>query len=147
MNYDLNKLSEEQQKTSTIKALGKLLTLISHERGNLALAIGAITLNTTVNLVGPYLIGHAIDRYVVTKQFHGLLVFGGILLAMYLLGLATAYQQTKLMGGVGQRLLFTLRNAIFNKLQQLPVAFFKQNKAREQITRVNNDTPNLNQFF
>ncbi len=147
MNYDLNKLSEEQQKTSTIKALGKLLTLISHERGNLALAIGAITLNTTVNLVGPYLIGHAIDRYVVTKQFHGLLVFGGILLAMYLLGLATAYQQTKLMGGVGQRLLFTLRNAIFNKLQQLPVAFFNQNKAGDLISRVNNDTDKLNQFF
>lgn len=147
MNYDLNKISEEQQKTSTLKALRKLLKLISHERGNLALALGAITLNTTVNLVGPYLIGRAIDRYVVTKQFHGLLVFGGILLAMYLLGLATAYTQTKLMGGVGQRLLFTLRNAIFNKLQQLPVAFFNQNKAGDLISRVNNDTDKLNQFF
>ncbi|GGN04222.1 multidrug ABC transporter ATP-binding protein [Dyadobacter beijingensis] len=147
MKYDLNKLSEEQQKTSTMKGLGKLLTLISHERGNLTLAIGAITLNTAVNLFGPYLIGHAIDRYVVTKQFHGLLVFGTILLAMYLLGLATAYQQTKLMGGVGQRLLFTLRNAIFNKLQQLPVAFFNQNKAGDLISRVNNDTDKLNQFF
>ncbi|WP_353718422.1 ABC transporter ATP-binding protein [Dyadobacter sp. 676] len=147
MNYDLNKLSEEQQKASTFKALGKLLTLIAHERGNLALAVCAMTLNTAVNLFGPFLIGHAIDRYVVTKQFHGLLVFGGILLAMYLLGLATAYTQTKLMGGVGQRLLFTLRNAIFNKLQQLPVAFFNQNKAGDLISRVNNDTDKLNQFF
>ncbi|GGH49183.1 ABC transporter ATP-binding protein [Dyadobacter endophyticus] len=147
MNYDLNKISEERQKTSTLKALRKLLELISHERGNLALALGAIALNTTVNLVGPYLIGRAIDRYVVTKQFHGLLVFGGILLVMYLLGLATAYTQTKLMGGVGQRLLFTLRNAIFNKLQQLPVAFFNQNKAGDLISRVNNDTDKLNQFF
>lgn len=147
MKYDLNRLREQEQKTSTIKALGKLLTLIAHERGNLALAIGAITLNTAVNLLGPYLIGHAIDRYVVTKQFHGLLVFGGILLAMYLLGLVTAYHQTKLMGGVGQRLLFTLRNAIFSKLQELPVAFFNQNKAGDLISRVNNDTDKLNQFF
>lgn len=147
MNYDLNKLSEQQAKTSTRKALGKLLKLISHERGNLALALGAITLNTIVNLLGPYLIGHAIDQYVVTKQFHGLLVFGAILLGMYLLGLLTAYQQTKLMGGVGQRLLFTLRNAIFNKLQLLPVAFFNQNKAGDLISRVNNDTDKLNQFF
>jgi ATP-binding cassette subfamily B protein len=147
MNYDLNKLSAQQQKTSTYKALGKLLNLISHERGNLLLAFGAITLNTSVNLLGPFLIGHAIDKYVVTKQFHGLLVFGGILLGMYLVGLLTAYQQTKLMGGVGQRLLFTLRNAIFNKLQQLPVAFFNQNKAGDLISRVNNDTDKLNQFF
>lgn len=147
MNYDLDKLSEPQQKTSTYKALKKLLTLIAHERGNLALALAAIILNTSVNLFGPFLIGHAIDRYVVTKQFHGLLVFGGILLVMYLLGLFTAYHQTKLMGGVGQRLLFTLRNAIFNKLQQLPVAFFNQNKAGDLISRVNNDTDKLNQFF
>jgi ATP-binding cassette subfamily B protein len=147
MNYDLDKLSEQQQKTSTYKALRKLLRLIAHERGNLSLALVAIILNTSVNLFGPFLIGHAIDKYVVTKQFHGLLVFGGILLGMYLVGLFTAYQQTKLMGGVGQRLLFTLRNAIFNKLQQLPVAFFNQNKAGDLISRVNNDTDKLNQFF
>jgi ATP-binding cassette subfamily B protein len=147
MNYDLNKLSEGEQKSSTYKALGKLLTLIAHERGNLTLALIAILLNTAVNLFGPFLIGHAIDKYVVTKQFHGLLVFGAILLGMYLIGLVTAYQQTKLMGGVGQRLLFTLRNAIFNKLQQLPVAFFNQNKAGDLISRVNNDTDKLNQFF
>lgn len=147
MNYDLNELSNQQEKTSTYKALIKLLKLIAHERGNLSLALVAIILNTSVNLFGPFLIGHAIDKYVVTKQFHGLLVFGGILLGMYLLGLVASYQQTKLMGGVGLRLLYTLRNAIFEKLQQLPVAFFNQNKAGDLISRVNNDTDKLNQFF
>lgn len=146
MNYDLNS-SSGQEKTSIYKALKTLSKLIAHERGKLALALVAIILNTAVNLFGPLLIGQAIDKYVVTKQFHGLLLFGGILLAMYLLGLVTAFLQTKLMGGVGQRLLFTLRNAIFNKLQQLPVAFFNQNKAGDLISRVNNDTDKLNQFF
>ena len=28
-----------------------------------------------------------------------------------------------MMGGVGQRMLFKLRNTVFNKLQELPVAF------------------------
>ncbi len=51
------------------------------------------------------------------------------------------------MGGVGQRMLFTLRNAIFNKLQELPVAFFNANKAGDLISRVNNDTDKLNAFF
>src|ERR1700743_2712972 len=51
------------------------------------------------------------------------------------------------MGGCGQSLLFTLRNAIFNKRQELPVAFFAQNKAGDLISRVNNDTDKLNQFF
>ena len=51
------------------------------------------------------------------------------------------------MGGVGQRIIFALRNAIFNKIQQLPLAFFNENKAGDLISRVNNDTDKLNQFF
>jgi ATP-binding cassette subfamily B protein len=147
MNYNLNNISEQGQKTSTLAGLKKLLQLIAHERGNLLLALVAILLNSSVNLFGPFIIGHTIDKYVVTKQYHGVLVFSGILLVMYLIGLVTSYNQTRLMGGVGQRMLFTLRNAIFNKLQQLPVGFFNQNKAGDLISRVNNDTDKLNQFF
>ena len=147
MNYNLNKLSEQQEKTSTYKALKKLLQLISHERKNLLLALAAILTNSTLNLLGPLIIGHTIDKYVQTKQYHGVLVNSGILLCMYLAALVSSYLQTKLMGGVGQRMLFTLRNAIFNKLQLLPVDFFNQNKAGDLISRVNNDTDKLNQFF
>jgi ABC-type multidrug transport system fused ATPase/permease subunit len=46
-----------------------------------------------------------------------------------------------------QKTLFSLRNAIFTKLQELPVAFFNQNKAGDIISRINNDTDILNQFF
>jgi len=51
------------------------------------------------------------------------------------------------MGGVARRILFNLRNAIFTKLQELPVAFFNQNRAGDLISRINNDTDKLNQFF
>ncbi|MEO6521495.1 MAG: ABC transporter ATP-binding protein [Mucilaginibacter sp.] len=147
MNYDLNKLSEQQKKNSTYAALKSLLKLIAHERKNLLIAMVFILVNSTINLLGPFLVGHTIDKYIQHKQYHGVLVFSGILLGMYLIGLCTSYFQTKLMGSVGQRLLFTLRNSIFNKLQQLPVAFFNANKAGDLISRVNNDTDKLNTFF
>ncbi|MHB8207048.1 ABC transporter ATP-binding protein [Mucilaginibacter sp.] len=147
MNYDLNSLSDKQQKTSTLTGLKKLLQLIEHERKNLLIALGAILTNATLNLLGPFIIGYTIDKYVQTKQFHGVLVYASILLCMYMGALVTSYFQTKLMGSVGQRMLYTLRNAIFNKLQQLPVDFFNQNKAGDLISRVNNDTDKLNQFF
>jgi ATP-binding cassette subfamily B protein len=147
MNYNLNALSEQQQKTSTYAALKSLLQLIAHEKKNLLIAIVAILLNASINLAGPFFIGYTIDKYVQHKQYNGVLLFSGILLAMYLLGLFTSYFQTKLMGGVGQRLLFTLRNTIFSKLQVLPVAFFNTNKAGDLISRVNNDTDKLNTFF
>jgi ATP-binding cassette subfamily B protein len=147
MNYNLNKLSDQAEKTSNFAALKKLLQLIAHEKRTLLLATIIILINSTLNLLGPLIIGHTIDNYVQTKQYHGVLVASGILLSMYLVALVTSYLQTKLMGGVGQRMLFTLRNAIFNKLQLLPVDFFNQNKAGDLISRVNNDTDKLNQFF
>jgi len=147
MNYDLNKFSAQQEKTSTLAALKKLLELIRHERKILWFALVAILINSGVNLFGPLMIGRAIDKYVMHGNYHGVLVYAAILLAMYTLGLIASYLQTKLMGGVGQRMLYTLRNAIFNKLQQLPVAFFNQNKAGDLISRVNNDTDKINTFF
>ncbi len=79
------------------------------------------------------MIGYTIDNYIQTKQFHGVMVFSGILLVMYMVALGAGYLQTKLMGSVGQRMLFTLRNSVFAKLQELPYDFFNQNKAGDLI--------------
>jgi len=147
MNYNLNDLNSGREKQSTYKALKSLLKLISTEHKNLWLALIAILVNSGLLLLGPLLVGHTIDTYIRTKQFHGVLIFGGILLVMYMIAMVTGYTQTRLMGGVGQRMLYTLRNAIFNKLQELPVSFFNQNKVGDLISRVNNDTDKLNQFF
>ncbi|PZF71792.1 ABC transporter ATP-binding protein [Taibaiella soli] len=147
MSYDLNHISGQQQKTSNYAALKGLLKLIAHERPTLLKASAAILLNSGLNLCGPFLIGYTIDHYVQHKDYHGVLLFSGILLGMYLTALFTSYFQTNLMGGVGQRLLFTLRNTIFEKLQVLPMAFFNSNKAGDLISRVNNDTDKLNTFF
>jgi len=149
MNYNLNDLQANAPKTSTWTSLGKLLQLIRHERKNLIMALIAILVNSFLNLMGPLIIGHTIDRYIFVphKNYHGVLVNCGWLLAMYLVALVSSYLQTRLMGGVGQRMLFTLRNAIFNKIQLLPVGFFNQNKAGDLISRINNDTDKINTFF
>ena len=148
MNYNLNKPSDKQeQKVSTFALMRKLLGLIGEERRNLILALGAILVNATLSLLGTYLVGHTIDTYIQTKQYHGVLVFAGILLTLYIVAFFVNFIQMRLMGGVGQRMLFSLRNALFNKLQELPVDFFNQNKAGDLISRINNDTDKLNQFF
>ena len=147
MNYNLNAASEKAEKRSTYAGLKSLLQLISNERSNLTVALIVILLNSGLSLLGPFLTGYAIDKYVQHKDYNGLLLFSGILLAVYLTLLVTGYFQSKILGGVGQRMLFTLRNAIFNKLQVLPVAFFNANKTGDLISRVNNDTEKLNSFF
>ncbi|RFS26335.1 ABC transporter ATP-binding protein [Chitinophaga silvatica] len=147
MNYNLNNNINKGQRASNYTAFKNLLQLITHEKKNLLLAFGAILLNALLNLMGPLLVSYAVDHFIVKKNYHGLILCTSVLIGMYLIALFTSYFQTKLMGRVGQRTLFTLRNAIFFKIQQLPVAFFNQNKAGDLISRVNNDTDKLNQFF
>ena len=148
MKYNLNtETGESNQKKSSIAAFRKLFYLIGGERHSLIIASIAILINSALSLLGPFLIGHTIDTYIQTKQYHGVLVFSGILFILYSVSFAVNYYQMRLMGGIGQRMLYNLRNAVFNKLQELPVDFFNQNKAGDLISRVNNDTDKVNQFF
>jgi len=148
MNYNLNQAATAaEQKKSTLAALRKLLDLIREEKRTLILAFIIIFINAGLSLLGPYLIGHTIDTYIQTKQYDGVVRYSAILLVMYMVAFATNYLQMIMMGGVGIRMLYSLRNAVFTKLQELPVDFFNQNKAGDLISRINNDTDKLNQFF
>jgi ATP-binding cassette subfamily B protein len=148
MNYNLNNITgAKEQKKSTLAALKKLLQLIREEKRTIIIAMIIIFFNAWLSLLGPYLIGHTIDTYIQSKQYHGVIIFSSILLGIYFTGFVTNYLQIKIMGGVGQRMLYSLRNAVFTKLQELPVDFFNQNKAGDLISRINNDTDKLNLFF
>jgi len=148
MNYNLNDISgAKEQKKSTLAALKKLLQLIREEKRTIIIAMIIIFFNAWLSLLGPYLIGHTIDTYIQSKQYHGVIIFSSFLLGIYLTAFVTNYLQIKIMGGVGQRMLYSLRNAVFTKLQELPVDFFNQNKAGDLISRINNDTDKLNLFF
>jgi len=149
MNYNLNinKSSSKNEKDSTTSIFKQLNTLIGKEHKNLYIAIIFIVINSGLNLVGPYLMGHAVDNFVVTKQYDGVIKYSIILLVVYAFALFSGYTQTQLMGRVGQRILFNLRNTVFTKLQELPIDFFNQNKAGDLISRINNDTDKINQFF
>lgn len=149
MNYNLNinKGSQSSEKVSTKATLKRLMTLMGEERKNLYIAMIFIFINAGLNLVAPYLMGHAVDKFVVTKHYDGVIRYSIILFGVFSLALVSGYTQTQLMGRVGQRMLFNLRNGIFNKLQDLPIDFFNQNKAGDLISRVNNDTDKINLFF
>jgi ATP-binding cassette subfamily B protein len=149
INYSLTKtdIKKEKEKGVISTAWKRLVPLMAEEKKPVIIALVAILINSATALVVPIIIAHIIDVYIANKDFHGVLIYSGLLSVIFILALASNYIQIKTMGGVGRRLLFNLRNKIFNKLQELPVAFFNQNKAGDLISRINNDTDKLNQFF
>jgi ATP-binding cassette subfamily B protein len=146
MNYLLSSAKGPQAKRTLRSGVQKLAPLIAKERAGVIAALGAIMINSGAALTAPVLISRAIDTSIRQRDANGLLGYAGVVLLVYLLAVVASYFQVRTMGGVGRRVLCDLRNALFTKLQELPVAFFNQNKAGDLISRVNNDTDKLNQF-
>lgn len=148
MKYALNTTTiAGERKSGIISVVSSLWPLLITEKKKLTYAFIAIIFNSALTLIAPMIIGHIIDTYIVKKDFNGVLLFSGILLLLYIATLITSYLQTMLMGTVGQRALYNVRNAVFTKIQSLPIAFFNQNKAGDLISRINNDTDKLNQVI
>ena len=146
MKYKLETTRAVAAKRSLRAGIKRFVPLIVPERSYLAVAVAAMLVSSGATLIGPVIIGRAVDTYVRLKDGRGLLLSAAVLLAVYVIGVVASYTQIRTMGGVGRRVLFTVRNVLFAKLQELPLAFFTENKAGDLISRLNNDTDKLNQF-
>lgn len=148
MNYNLYDIQQsDQRRNASLQVIRKLMPLIQDDKSRLMMACIAMVLNAVLTLVAPLLIGYTIDRYIQQHNMHGVWINGFILLVIYIVAWITNYMQTFLMGMVGQHVLYKLRNQIFHKLQELPLAFFHQNQSGDLISRINNDTDKINQFI
>lgn len=146
-SYTLSSASHQAPQISVVTGIRRLLPVMEGEYGIAVQALIAVIITSTSGLLGPMIIGNTIDVYIRNRDFQGVVLSALVLLGVYVCGLFSSYFQTQRMGSVGRRVLFNLRNALFTKLQSLPVAFFNQNKTGDLISRINNDTDKLNQFF
>ena len=147
MDYKLKASRGDDTSQTFGSAFNTLKALLDDQRANIAIALTCVVVTTISNLLSPALIARVIDTAIAHHDYALLMRYAGILAAVYLVGLATSYFQTICMGTVGRTTLFKLRNALFTKLSVLPIAFFAQNKIGDLISRVNNDTDKINQFF
>ncbi len=146
-SYTLSNKQHYEANASLFTGLKRMLPLLRGEERNVAMAFMALVITSSSGLLGPMIIGRTVDIYISGRDFGGVLRSAAMLLGIYICGLFASYFQTQRMGLVGRAVLFNLRNALFTKLQSLPVAFFNQNKAGDLISRINNDTDKLNIFF
>ncbi|MDB5238746.1 MAG: multidrug transporter [Candidatus Parcubacteria bacterium] len=145
--YSLQDQKDTEPKGSALSAFRKMLPLLKKEKKGIIIAGIAILANSVFNLLGPLGIGYTIDHYVIPHDYPGVLMAAGVLLAIFAAAYVSNYVQMRVMGGVAQRVLWDLRNSLFVKLQELPLAFFNQNKAGDLISRINRDTERVNEFF
>ncbi len=125
------------------------------------LTLLAIVLKAGADVLAPYLVKTAIDRYLAhTQGAHGWfdpylssqpLVGIGQISALYvgllLFGFLLEFVQTYVMQWTGQKVMFDLRSQIFRHLQRMHVAFYDKNPVGRLVTRVTTDVDALNEMF
>jgi len=99
-----------------------------------------IVVGTLAQLAGPYLIGLAVDKFIIGGDKAGLAHTMLLLLSAYALNWATSSGQFYLMTVVAQQLLHQLRSEVFDQLQRLPLSFYDLNEAGDLMSRLTNDT-------
>jgi ATP-binding cassette, subfamily B, multidrug efflux pump len=108
-----------------------------------------VLIYTLLGLVGPILMGKAIDTFITPKNagtgLYSLAGFALLYLLVYVLNNLFQAIASWIMADVSQRALKLVRKDLFDHLQNLPLSFYDRNPAGELMSRLTNDIDAINQ--
>ena len=127
------------------RTLQRLRLYLHRQRKALIAATSATVAGSgDINLIGPYLIGRAIDGYILKHDLYGLSRIAAIMLASYVAGSILTWLQSYVMASVAQTAVRDIRTDLFAKLLTLPLPFFdKRAHVATLMSRLTNDVDNI----
>ena len=140
------RFANDQKPKNMKKTIKRLWTIFGTERWKLMIIFFIATCASGVGLIGPWLIGRAVDAI---DSAGGAVDFTSlqrilILLAIaYAAGAALILVQEWWIAGVAQRGIKLIRRALFDRLQKLPLKFFDTHTHGELMSRLANDVDNV----
>lgn len=126
-------------------ALMRLGRYLLEFKFQLVLVVMFVILGTVLSIIGPYLLGVAIDSYVVKGDLVGLTWIALLMFGVYLGSWFAQSAQGFLMASISQKALRTLRKNLFDHLQTLSLSFFDKRTHGELMSRLTNDMDAINQ--
>lgn len=136
-----------QDKAVDTDLLQRLYQFIKPYRWYVLLGIVLTLTASFLGTIRPKLTQLAVDDYIANKDFEGLLYII-LLLVLALVGeFVVLVANTYLTRWFGQGTLFSLRNAVFEKIQSLHVQFFDRNPIGRLITRTTSDIEALSELL
>ncbi len=106
-----------------------------------------VVITSIVGLLGPYLMGKAIDTYINHGDLAGLARLLGLMIVTYIVAAAGTWLQTYFLVGVAQRAVRDIRKDLFACMQTLPVRFFDQHTHGDLMSRLTNDVENISNIL
>ena len=128
------------------ETLIRLWEYFGKERKLLIVIFTLVIISSAFGLLVPYLIGKAVDALNLGKlyvDFKTLKIIAIVLISTYIMDSLITLLQGFIMAGISQRIVFGLREALFEKLQSLPLMFFDTHTHGEIMSRLSNDIENV----
>ena len=116
---------------------------LGRQRKALVIALILVAASSGADVLGPYLMGRTIDRYILAGDMPGLARMALLMLAVYAGGALVSWLQVYVMAAASQKAVTDIRNDLFAKLQTLSLRFFDQRTHGELMSRLTNDVENI----
>ncbi len=143
------------------RLMRRLLTYLRPYRLHVGIALVSIIGKSFADVLGPYLIKVAVDRYLAPAKgatssmwnwlspqpLTGIAQISSIYFGLLIFTFILEFLQTYYMQWTGQQVMFDLRSQIFRHLQRMHVAFYDKNPVGRLVTRVTTDVDALNEMF
>ena len=120
-------------------ALKRLAAYLRRYALHLVGVVGLVAVASLLDILAPYLLGLAIDRFIASGDAAGLLRISLVMFGTYVTARVAQFGQQYVMVGITQRVLRTLRGDLFDHLQTLSLSFFDQHTSGELMSRLTND--------
>ena len=121
----------------------RLWHYLSRQKTLLIVVLVLLLINTSATLAGSYLLRPIINNYIIPRNLSGLVNMIFLLLGIYIIGVAAAIWQNRIMIMVAQKTVSTIRIDLFSKLQSLPLRFYDSNNRGDLMSRFTNDVDNV----
>jgi len=108
----------------------------------------ALAINASV-IAKPFIVKVVIDDYLVAgvHDIGVFRLFGLLFFAVVLIGAALSYLQNYILTYAGQKIMFDIRNQLFEHVQRMNMSYFDKNSSGRILTRITHDVESLNELF
>lgn len=134
----------EPEKAKNVRGtLLRIWDYLKHQGWALAGTTLLVAISSITGLLGPFLMGKAVDDNILKGDTQGLLRTALLMLGVYIVTSSVSWLQTYVMSAASQQAVRDIRNELFAKLQTLSLRYFDQRTHGELMSRLSNDVENI----
>lgn len=136
-----------QRPRNTKKTFLRLLGYLGKYKLLLILVALCLLLSSIASVATGYLLKPILNDYIIPGDFPGLLKMLFLQGGVFIISALCSYVYSRLMVYVAQRAVATIREDLFNKMQELPVSYFDTHLSGDMMSRFTNDMDTVSEMI